>query len=81
MKSRLRHELFVAFQYLVIAVIALLWPYLKLISGANHINIVEAWKNIDSYVKSVLLVFVVIVGIRLTIIAVISFALTRPRRT
>jgi hypothetical protein len=80
MKARLRHELFLAFQYFVITVIALVSPYLKLISGPDHINIFEAWKNIDSYVKSVLLVFVVIAAIRLLLVAVISFASTRPPR-
>ena len=80
MKARLRHELFLAFQYFVITAIALVSPYLKLMSGPDHIDIFEAWKNIDSYVKSVLLVFVVIAAIRLLLVAVISFASTRARR-
>ena len=74
MASILKREFYVSVQFLLIALIALVVAFFGMLPGGGDgefaiaVNISEAWKNIDPYVKSVLLIFSVLIVLRLAII-------------
>ena len=74
MASVLKRELFVSVQFLLIVHIALIAAFVGMLPGGGDgelavtVNVSEAWKNIDPYVKSVLLTFSVLSVLRLAVI-------------
>lgn len=75
MGSSLKRELFVSVQFLLIVFVALVVAFFGMLPGGGDgefavtVNISEAWKNIDPYVKSVLLTFSVLSVLRLAVIS------------
>ena len=65
MAKDLKRELSLSIQYFLMAFIALIAPYLKWVFGSEAINLTEAWKNIDPYLKTVLLIFLAMCVVRL----------------
>ena len=74
MASILKRELFISAQFLLIAWVALLAAFFGMLPGggggefAEAVNISEAWKNVDPYVKTVLTIFGVLSVLRLAAI-------------
>ncbi len=74
MASILKREFYVSVQFLLIVLVALVAAFFVMLPGGGDgefavaINIAEAWKNIDHYVKSVLSIFCVLSVLRLTVI-------------
>ncbi len=74
MASILQRELYVSVQFLLIVLVALIVAFFGMLPGsgdgelAEAINMSEAWKNLDPYVKSVLSIFSVLSVLRLAVI-------------
>ena len=74
MSSVLKREFYVSVQFLLIVSAALMAAFFGTLPGggdgelAEAINISEAWKNVDPYVKSVLSIFSVLSLLRLSAI-------------
>ena len=74
MTSILKRELYVSVQFLLIVLVALVAAFFGVLPGGGDgefavaINISEAWKNVDSYVKSVLTIFCGLSALRLAVI-------------
>ncbi len=70
----LKRELYVSVQFLLIILVALVAAFFGMLPGGGDgefavaINISEAWKNVDPYVKSVLSIFCVLSVLRLAVI-------------
>jgi len=70
----LKRELYISVQFLLIVLVALISAFFGMLPGggdgefAEAINISEAWKNVDPYVKSVLSIFSVLSVLRLAVI-------------
>jgi hypothetical protein len=77
MASILKRELYVSVQFLLIVLVALVAAFFGMLPGggdgefAEAVNISEAWKNVDPYVKSVLSIFCVLSVLRLTVISLV----------
>ncbi len=78
MASVLRREVYVSVQFLLMVLVALIAAFFGMLPGggggeyAEAINLKEAWRNVDSYVKSVLLVFSVLCVLRLSLIFLVQ---------
>jgi hypothetical protein len=74
MVSVLKRELYVSVQFLLIVFVALVVAFFGMLPGGGGgelveaINISEAWKNVNPYVQSVLLIFGVLSVLRLAVI-------------
>jgi hypothetical protein len=73
MREYVKRELFVAVQYFVILILTVVLAFnveMSQYSGdGSHINMSEAWKNVEPYVRQVLLVFAVLSTLRFAVVS------------
>jgi len=80
MRKELKRELSFSVQYFVMVLVALVVAFFGMLPGsgsgefADAINLNEAWKNVDPYVKSVLLIFSALCVVRLLAVSLVSAA-------
>jgi hypothetical protein len=76
MAGSLRREFYISLQYLLMVLVALIVAFFWMLPGggvfAEAINLKEAWKNVDPFVKSVLLAFSVLCVLRLALISLVQ---------
>ena len=60
MTQELKREFSLSLQYFLLVLVAFVAAFFGMLPDAGdgtHINLKEAWRNVDPYVKSVLLIF------------------------
>ncbi len=77
MRKELKRELSLSIQYFVMVFVALVAAFFGMLPGsgdgeiADAINLKEAWRNVDPYVKSVLLIFSALSVIRFLVASLV----------
>ncbi len=77
MRKELKRELSLSIQYFVMVFIASVAAFLGMLPGSGDgelavtINLKEAWRNIDPYVKSVLIIFSMLSGVRFLVVSLV----------
>ncbi len=80
MRKELKRELSLSIQYFVMVFVAFVAAFLGMLPGsgdgplANAINLNEAWRNVDPYVKSVLLIFSALSMARFLVVSLVHSA-------
>ena len=80
MKTELKRELSLSIQYFVMVLVALVAAFFGMLPDSRdgefvvHINLKEAWRNVDPYVKSVLLIFSALSVVRFLVVSLVHSA-------